>query len=121
LKILFKGATLDGAAFGDSRTLNLPGIRRHVRQMLDSLERITDKATVDRIQFKPDASINNIVSSWPGAIDNTRALQLGFKVDSNFDEFITQFIADNKQQLDVNCILLPFYHQFYFLLSCSNS
>jgi hypothetical protein len=63
--------------------------------MLDSLERITDKETVGRVQFKPDASINNIVSSWPGTIDNTRALQMGFTVDNNFDQFITQYI-NNK-------------------------
>ena len=65
--------------------------------MIDSLERITDKETVARIQFKPDVSINNIVSSWPGVLDNTRALQIGFSVDSNFDQFIIQFITNNKQ------------------------
>jgi nucleoside-diphosphate-sugar epimerase len=94
---IIKAVTLDGIAFGEWRTVNLPGIGVTVQQMIDSLERITDKATVGRIQFKPDASINNIVSSWPGAIDNTRALQLGFSVDSNFDQFITQFITNNKQ------------------------
>ncbi|MEP7372708.1 MAG: D-erythronate dehydrogenase [Chitinophagaceae bacterium] len=94
---IIKAATLDSSAFGDWRTVNLPGIAVTVQQMLDSLARITDKATVERVQFKPDASINAIVSSWPGAIDNTIALQLGFKVDYDFDQFITQFIINNKQ------------------------
>ena len=94
---IIKAATLDGTAFGDWRTVNLPGIGVTVQQMLDSLERITGKATVERVQFKRDASINAIVSSWPGAIDNTNALQLGFKVDSDFDQFISQFIINNKQ------------------------
>jgi hypothetical protein len=92
---IIKAATLDGSVFGNWRTVNLPGIGVTVQQMLDSLERITDKETVGRVQFKPDASINNIVSSWPGAIDNTRALQMGFTVDNNFDQFITQYI-NNK-------------------------
>ncbi|MGZ8542084.1 MAG: D-erythronate dehydrogenase [Chitinophagaceae bacterium] len=94
---IIKAATLDSAVFGDWRTVNLPGIAVTVKQMINSLQRITDKETVARIQFKPDASINNIVSSWPGILDNTRALQIGFSVDSDFDQFITQFINNNKQ------------------------
>jgi D-erythronate 2-dehydrogenase len=92
---IIKAATLDASMFGNWRTVNLPGIGVTVQQMLDSLERITDKETVGRVQFKPDASINNIVSGWPGAIDNTRALRMGFTVDNNFDQFITQYI-NNK-------------------------
>jgi D-erythronate 2-dehydrogenase len=79
------------------RTVNLPGITVTVKQMLDSLRRVTDGATMALVQFKPDEGINKIVSSWPGALDNNRALGLGFQVDSNFDNFIHQHIADNKQ------------------------
>lgn len=94
---IIKAAMLPGTAFGDWRTVNLPGIGVTVQQMLDSLERITDQETRARVQFKPDPAINAIVSSWPGVIDNSRALQLGFKVDSHFDQFITQFIAQTKE------------------------
>jgi nucleoside-diphosphate-sugar epimerase len=93
---IIKGATLDGAVFGGWRTVNLPGISVTVQQMLESLERVTDKETLARIQFKPDPAINAIVLSWPTVMDNTRALELGFEVDSHFDQFITQFIAQNK-------------------------
>jgi nucleoside-diphosphate-sugar epimerase len=79
------------------RTVNLPGITVTVREMLDGLKRVTDDATLSRVKFQRDDSINRIVSSWPGAIDNTRALQLGFFVDNNFDNFIHQHITDNKQ------------------------
>ncbi|MEP7107010.1 MAG: D-erythronate dehydrogenase [Ferruginibacter sp.] len=94
---IVKGSILDAAAFGEWRTVNLPGISVTVQQMVDSLERVTDTETVARIRFKSDPSINNIVSSWPGALDNSRGLQLGFKVDANFDEFIIQFIKNRKQ------------------------
>ncbi|QDK80503.1 SDR family oxidoreductase [Spirosoma sp. KCTC 42546] len=93
---IIKAATLPGTVFGDWRTVNLPGIGVTVQQMLDSLERITDQETRARVQFKPDPAINAIVSSWPGVIDNSRALQLGFRVDSHFDQFITQFIAQTN-------------------------
>lgn len=59
--------------------------------MIDALERNTDKDTVNRIQFRADPSIDKIVSSWPSAIDNSRALALGFSVDERFDEFIRQY------------------------------
>jgi nucleoside-diphosphate-sugar epimerase len=80
----------------DSRTINLPGISVSVRKMLESLERVTNLATVKKVSFRPDPHINRIVSSWPGVLDNRRALGLGFKVDSHFDEFIHQYIADSK-------------------------
>lgn len=93
---ILKGAILDGTAFGKWRTVNLPGISVTVQKMLNSLERIGGKEALARIHFQPDPAINTIVTSWPGVVDNTRALQLGFKVDSHFDEFITQFIRNNQ-------------------------
>lgn len=93
---IIHGAMLDGTAYGHWRTVNLPGIGVTVQDMLDSLERLTGKETLSQIQFRPDSSINAIVSSWPTAVDPTRALELGFTIDHNFDEFITQFIAQNK-------------------------
>ncbi|MES1226987.1 MAG: D-erythronate dehydrogenase, partial [Bacteroidota bacterium] len=60
-------ATIDGAVFGNLRTVNLPGITVTVKEMLESLERITSKATVERVQFKPDPAINDIVITWPYA------------------------------------------------------
>ena len=89
-------ATIDGATFGHHRTVNLPGIGPTVRQMLNALERLTDKATVDRVQFIPDEAISTIVYSWPVAVDNTRGIQLGFSVDEDFDGFIRQFMHQNK-------------------------
>ena len=79
------------------RTVNLPGLTVTVQQMLDALKRITGEATVARVHFKPDEAINRIVTSWPGRLDNTKAMQLGFFADVSFDNFIHQHIADNKQ------------------------
>lgn len=96
IKNLIHASSLQTDSLG-WRTINLPGISVTVRQMLNSLKRVTDDATLARVQFKQDDHINRIVSSWPGAIDNTRASQLGFAGDDNFDNFIHQHIADNKQ------------------------
>lgn len=93
---LVHAATLNTNKLG-WRTINLPGITVTVREMLETLKRVTDESVLARVKFKEDDSINRIVSSWPGAIDNTRAVDLGFFTDNNFDNFIHQHIADNKE------------------------
>ncbi len=90
---LLHAGRLDAEALGSWRTLNLPGIGITVQQMLDALQHHSDAATLARVRFEPDDAIHRIVSSWPGRIDTTRALQLGFGVDHSFDEFIQQFIS----------------------------
>ncbi|MGK2862032.1 MAG: D-erythronate dehydrogenase [Chitinophagaceae bacterium] len=97
IKNLIHGAMLPADKWNEWRTINLPGIGVTVQQMLESLERKTDATTICRITFKPDPDIDRIVSSWPQAIDNTTALQMGFSIDKQFDDFITQFITDKQQ------------------------
>jgi nucleoside-diphosphate-sugar epimerase len=96
IKNLIHASTISSDTLGGWRTINLPGIKITVRQMLTSLMKLTDQTTLDLVKFKPDESINKIVSSWPGAIDIIRAHKLGFSVDENFDSFIHQHLADNK-------------------------
>lgn len=73
-------------------TINLPGFSITVKQMLSDLTQVKGEAILEHIKFEFDESINNIVASWPARIDNTQALALGFKVDSNFQNVIQQFI-----------------------------
>jgi len=94
---MIHASILDGSSFGGWRSINLPGFGVTVKEMLEALEKIAGREVVNRIQFIPDPHINNIVSTWPGRIDNTKALQMGFKVDIRFEDFITQFI--NTQTL----------------------
>lgn len=94
---LIHAATFEAAALGPSRIVNLPGIGVTVQEMLDALKRNTDTGTCDRVSFKADPSINRIVSSWPSRIDNRRALDLGFKVDTDFDSFIHQYRLSQTQ------------------------
>ena len=94
IRNILHGATLESTVFGDWRTVNLPGISVTIREMLDSLERHTNRETANRVQFRPDPAVHAIVSSWPTAVDNTRALQLGFSVDGDFDGFVRQFLAE---------------------------
>jgi D-erythronate 2-dehydrogenase len=94
---LLHGAQLHASAFGVWRTVNLPGIGVTVKDMLDSLERLTDREILKKIEFRHDPVIDRIVSSWPSVIDNTRALAMGFSADTTFDDFILQFKNLTKQ------------------------
>jgi D-erythronate 2-dehydrogenase len=96
---LVHAATLEGAALGTWRTVNLPGLSVTVQQMLDALVRQTAPDILNKIRFEPDEAIRRIVSSWPGRLDNHRALQLGFRVDPDFDSFIRQFLATDVQNV----------------------
>jgi len=89
---IIKAATLDAYFFGNWLTVNLPGIGITVQGMLNALEQNTDKTTRSMVKFKLDEGVNKIVSTWPGKVDNERALEIGFKVDHNFDDFIKQFM-----------------------------
>lgn len=95
---LIHGAALAENAFGDWRTVNLPGIGVTVQEMLASLEKIAGIDVARRVRFQPDPGINRIVSGWPSAIDNTRALQMGFHRDECFDDFIHQYRREANLQ-----------------------
>lgn len=76
----------------DWHVINLPGFTVSVEQMLSDLVSIKGEQILDKIQFKFDENINNIVASWPVEIDKNTALKLGFTADNNFKEVIQQFI-----------------------------
>ncbi len=86
--------TLQPQHLGVSRNINVPGLSVTVGDMVSALERVAGADVANRIQWKADARIERIVSSWPGALDSRRALSLGFPRDENFDAFIRQYMRD---------------------------
>jgi nucleoside-diphosphate-sugar epimerase len=91
-------ARLSAAQFGTSRTVNLPGIRVTVQQMLHALGAVAGEQARERVSFAPDEAINRIVASWPGNFDVQRALALGFSVDEDFQQIIRAFMRDEMLQ-----------------------
>ncbi|HHW7568452.1 TPA: D-erythronate dehydrogenase [Mannheimia haemolytica] len=72
--------------------INLPGFTVSVEQMLSDLVSIKGEQILEKIQFKFDENISNIVASWPAEIEKDTALKLGFTADNDFKEVIQQFI-----------------------------
>ena len=84
---------IDGAALGSNRLLNLPGMSITVGEMVAALERVAGPDVVARIRLEPDPRIEQMVATWPGELDATRARKLGFPTDANFDDH-PRFMAD---------------------------
>jgi nucleoside-diphosphate-sugar epimerase len=99
---LVHALSLPGAAFGASRSLQLPGFSVAVGEMAAALRRAGGEAAHARISWQPDPVIQAIVSGWPRGLATPRAEALGFDRDRDIDEVIAAFIEDDlpaQQQL----------------------
>jgi nucleoside-diphosphate-sugar epimerase len=85
---LVLGHDLPARALGASRVVNLPGVSVTAREMVAALERVAGAETAQRVRWERDATLDRIVSSWPGAWDTRRAAALGFEGDADFDSII---------------------------------
>ncbi len=93
---LMHAATMDLSALGARRNLSMPGLSCTVGEQIAALERVAGPRVTARILRKPDATIQGIVAGWPRDLDPQRAIALGFKAESSFDEIIKVHIADER-------------------------
>ncbi|MCA3235346.1 MAG: NAD-dependent epimerase/dehydratase family protein, partial [Cupriavidus sp.] len=94
IQALVNGIELDGARFGNRRVVNLPGLSVTAAQMVDALRRVAGDAVADRVTWEREDRIEKIVGTWPAAWDQSRALELGFAGDADFDAVIRAYAED---------------------------
>ena len=94
IESLVFGHDVAASALGTHRNINVPGLSLTVGDMVAALQRVAGAEVVNRIEWKADPRIERIVSTWPGALDSRRALDLGFPCDENFDAVIRQHIRN---------------------------
>lgn len=92
---LIHGHNLSAEKFGLTRIVNLPGISVKVEEMLKALKKIAGKEKLNYISLEKDALVERIVGSWPQAWNTSRAKDLGFVGDQNFEEIIKAYIEDD--------------------------
>jgi D-erythronate 2-dehydrogenase len=97
---LVHAARLRTSALDECRTVNLPGLAVTPAEMLDSLSRLGGAAARARVRCVSDEAITRVVSTWPGAIDSSRALGLGFTADRDVDSIVRQFIDQRSIHLE---------------------
>lgn len=91
---LLHAASLDTGPLGARRTLSLPGLSATVAEQIEALRRAAGDAAVRLIRRDADPAIERIVAGWPRGFDPARALALGFRAESSFDEIIRVHIDD---------------------------
>ena len=91
---LIHAATLDTSALGARRNLNMPGLSATVGEQLEALKRFGGEKALKLIRREPDATIAKIVAGWPRDFAPKRAIELGFKAESSFDDIIKIHIED---------------------------
>ena len=91
---LFHAATMDTAAIGPRRALTMPGYSCTVAEQIETLRKVAGENVVKRIRRETDPVIDGIVAGWPRNFDPQRALALGFKAESSFEEIIRVHIED---------------------------
>jgi nucleoside-diphosphate-sugar epimerase len=92
---LLHAATMDTAALGARRNLNMPGLSVTVGEQIAALRRVAGDAVVERIRREPDELVARIVEGWPRDFDPRRARELGFTTEeSSFDDIVRIHIDD---------------------------
>lgn len=95
---LIHGHELAAHRLTEGRVINMPGLSQTVEQMIGALREVSGDEVAQRIELRPDASIERIVGSWPGEFSARYARSLGFTADENFASVIRQFIRDYPPQ-----------------------
>jgi D-erythronate 2-dehydrogenase len=91
---LIHAATMDLGPLGPRRNVTLPGLAATVGEEIASLKAVAGDKAVGLIRREPDPVIEKIVSGWARDFSPDRALALGFRAESSFDEIIKAHIED---------------------------
>jgi D-erythronate 2-dehydrogenase len=97
IEFLVHAASIDTAKLGTRRNLSMPGISATVGEQIEALRKVGGDKAVRLIRREPDPTIMRIVEGWPQNFDARRALALGFRADSSFEEIIRIHVADELQ------------------------
>lgn len=91
---LIHAATLDLARLGPRRNLSLPGLSATVGEEIAALRRAAGDKAAALIRREPDPTIERIVAGWPLDFDPKRAIDLGFRAETSFDQIVRAHIED---------------------------
>ena len=91
---LIHATGLDSKALGQRVNLTMPGFCCTVAEQIAALRRVAGDKIAARIRHVPDPLVIRIVAGWPSRFDAQRALALGFRAESSFDEIIRAHIDD---------------------------
>ena len=83
---------LPAERLGVQRSISLTGLSVTVGELAAALERVAGAEAAARIRWQPDPRITRLVDTWPGTLDASRARELGFPHDENFDAIVRAYV-----------------------------
>jgi len=93
---LIVGHDVAAAKFpGDTRSVNVPGLRISVAAMVDALRRVAGDPVAARVEWRVDPAIDRIVRTWPPNFAPRLGPALGMAADTNFDDIVRAYTADD--------------------------
>jgi nucleoside-diphosphate-sugar epimerase len=95
---LIHAARVPASALDGRLAVNLPGLTVTPAEMLASLERAGGATARAHVRCEIDPDIARVFSTWPGALDDRRARQLGFSADRDVDEVVRQYVDAMRTQ-----------------------
>ena len=87
-------ASLDTDKVGPRRALTMPGVSVTVGEQIAALKKVAGEKVAARIRRQPDPFIEGVVAGWPRNFAPRRAIELGFKADTSFEDIIRIHIED---------------------------
>src|SRR5450755_1923328 len=84
------------AGFAHTRSVNVPGLRVGVGQMIDALKRVAGDSVAAHVKWQIDPVIDRIVATWPANFAPVLGPALGMRADHDFEAIIRQYIDDER-------------------------
>jgi D-erythronate 2-dehydrogenase len=91
---ILHAATIDSARVGPRRNLTMPGVDITIGSEIEALRKIAGEKAVKLIRHEIDPTIAAIVDGWPRTFQATRATELGFIADTDFESIVHAHIED---------------------------
>src|SRR5690606_15433818 len=98
IECFLRAYAIDGVALGFDRSLILPGLAVSVAEMVAALARVAGPDVAALVRWERDPRVERVASTWPGRLDASRAVGLGFPTDTSFDDVIRQHIAEQRNE-----------------------
>ena len=98
VQFFIHAAAVDLSQLGGRRSLVMPGLSATVGEQIEALRRVAGNDAIALIHSVPDETVAAIIRTWPQNFDAARAVELGFRAETSFDEIISVHIEDELGQ-----------------------
>ncbi|HEY8623820.1 MAG TPA: D-erythronate dehydrogenase [Casimicrobiaceae bacterium] len=92
---LITGHEIPASKFAQTRSINVPGIRVSVREMVDALRKVAGEEVASRVKWQLDPAVDRIVATWPANFAPVLGPALGMRADTDFESIVRAYIADD--------------------------